>query len=400
MKMCALLPICTSIATNAWFGILGNNSLLSFVNDIFPFIATHCASSMRIVLVLVYIDQFAVSLFILMRTYHFFDTIPSVQVHHYVYKSLIGFLTFLTVLYVLASAIAPNDAFRVMIYDDRQYRQCELAFATEGPVIFPWLVISQNVIQFSILTLCIKKLFDFKEYCAEAGLSKYFSGKVENDHVVYRFLFACIGYIISYWACFVILAYCQWTFFSVSIGIKVLAITCSFDVYPATNYDLRLVHTTPSRTKDVQVTQNYHTTSALPCTTTMPMRLTARSRRGRYSQTRDYSHSCSHTYSRSHSTSHSHLLEIFEEEYKEDMCAKYDVHVEFVESCKTIFDALSQVFIPQIYAHIIAEYAATQYVYCMDCQDVFGCIECRRDYVIDCGGSAVENGEGQIRYYL
>merc|ERR1719461_939060 len=124
----------------------------------------------------------------------------------------------------------------------------------------------------------------------------------------------------------------------------------------------------------------------------------------RYSQTRDYPQSRSCSYSRSHthsvSTSHSELLEIFEEEYKRDMCAKYGVHTDFAEDCKTIFDALSQIFIPPVYAQIIAEYAATQYVYCMECQDVFGCIECRADYVIDHGARAVENEHGQIRYYL
>merc|ERR1719410_2993171 len=279
MKLCAILPICTSIATNTWFGILGNNSLLSFINDIFPFIATHCASSMRIVLVLVYIDQFAVCLFILKRTCHFFDTIQTVQVNNYFYKSSVTVLSFLTILYVFASVIAPNNAFQVMIYDDNEYRQCEMAFATDGPVIFPWLAIAINVFQFLILTICIKKLFDFKRYCAEAGLSKYFSGKVENEPIVYRFLFACIGYILSYWACFVILAYYQWTFFGVAIGIKVLAITCSFDVYPATTHDLRLLQVHTTRNKHVQATPNYRIVSmeGPPYATTM--RLTFRARK-------------------------------------------------------------------------------------------------------------------------
>merc|ERR1719229_1627883 len=96
-----------------------------------------------------------------------------------------------------------------------------------------------------------KNYLILKKYCAETGLSKYFSGKVENEPIVYRFLFACIGYILSYWACFVILAYYQWTFFGVAIGIKVLAITCSFDVYPATSYDLRLVQVTVDVSYDV-----------------------------------------------------------------------------------------------------------------------------------------------------
>ena len=56
IRLSAIAPICTSIATNTWFGVLGNNSIWSFINDIFPFIATHCAFSMRIILVSVRIS--------------------------------------------------------------------------------------------------------------------------------------------------------------------------------------------------------------------------------------------------------------------------------------------------------------------------------------------------------
>ena len=82
------------------------------------------------------------------------------------------------------------------------------------------------------------------------------------------------------------------------------------------------------------------------------------------------------------------------------MCEKYDVHIEFVEDCKAIFTALSQIFIPSIYAQIIAEYAATQYIHCMECRDLFGFIECRQDYMMDCGATAVGDEDGAVRYYL
>merc|ERR1740123_2463395 len=198
MKTCALLTICTSIATNTWFGVLGNNSLWSFVNDLFPFIATHCGTSMRVVLVLVYIDQAAVALFILMRTHHFFDLVPTAQINQYLYKGLVGTISVITALFVLASLVTPNSAFQVMIYDDREYRQCELAFATGSEtlmtVIFPWLAISQQVIQLFVLAICVKKLFDFRKYCDKPSLSQYFSGKPVKSHIVNRFLFASIGY--------------------------------------------------------------------------------------------------------------------------------------------------------------------------------------------------------------
>merc|ERR1712032_473107 len=158
--------------------------------------------------------------------------------------------------------------------------QCELAFATGSETlmteIFPWLAI------------CVKKLFDFRKYCDKPSLSQYFSGKPVKSHIVNRFLFASIGYIVSYWTCFVILAYCQWTLFAVAIAIKVLAIACSFDM----SYDLRLVDTTKNATNGQPVQQqsaNQHVVVQMEGTTAVPstriaMRLTSRTRRGRYTQ--------------------------------------------------------------------------------------------------------------------
>eukprot|EP01084_Bolivina_argentea_P189055 325246_1 len=144
IKIFGLLPIFTSIILNTWFGMLGNNSIWSSINDTFPFIDEYCLESMRIVLLIAHVDLYAVSIFILMRTYYFFDTATTdqVKVNKIIYYALIFLLSTVTILYCIMAMAAPSDIFRVTIYHNNNHqKQCELSFNAKSNNIFPALAI-------------------------------------------------------------------------------------------------------------------------------------------------------------------------------------------------------------------------------------------------------------------
>merc|ERR1711933_183687 len=141
----------------------------------------------------VHIDMYAFSMFILLRTQHLFESIPAVEINQKLYSCFKYLLSAVAILYVMASISAPNDAFGVTIYNSNGYKQCELTFVTdhEALVIFPWLVVSQNVMQLVLLLICVKQLYDFQK---SPNLSHYFSGRQKNKHIIYRFLCFTIAF--------------------------------------------------------------------------------------------------------------------------------------------------------------------------------------------------------------
>eukprot|EP01084_Bolivina_argentea_P222073 375971_1 len=86
--------------------------------------------------------------------------------------------------------------------------------------------------------------------------------------------------------------------------------------------------------------------------------------------------------------------------YHNSVHLKWDVEDEFIENCHNIRTTLMEISIASVYAQIIAEYACTQYIPCVDCGREFGFFECEKDYDIRHGAEAVIDKNDQVRYYL
>ena len=247
IKLFSLIPIITSIIQNIWFGILGNNSIWSFLNNFFPFIDNHCLIFMKIILVNTNIDMWSFQIFILMRINYFFNiktqNVSNVKINEFVYKLLLCMLTFISYIYCTMAINEPLDVFKGIIYSNGDmYKQCELLLIDKNntPNIYPILITTQNFMQLIILFICIKKLINFKKYINSTHFSQHFSGGNFNENIVFRFLFGSIIYIISYFVSFIILINYQWSFFPLAISIKIITIIISFDIFNK-NYKLSII---------------------------------------------------------------------------------------------------------------------------------------------------------------
>eukprot|EP01084_Bolivina_argentea_P013715 25712_1 len=253
IRIFALLPIVTSMITNTWFGMIGNNAIWPSINTTYPFIDTHCLWAMRVMNIVAIVDMYSISIFILMRTYYFFDQINSLKMSRCVYNTLLVFLTVIAVTYCVCVFLAPDSIFQVTIFHHQHTpKQCELTINNRSNALnpFPLLVLSQSLGSLAILILCSKKLINFMQYLqgkkAHTPLSKHFSGYKAtelNVNIIRRFLILSIVFIVSYWACFVVLQYIEWSFFALAIMIKIGAVSASFGIFGEESHSLSIVKT-------------------------------------------------------------------------------------------------------------------------------------------------------------
>ena len=226
-KLFALVPLFTSMMLNTWFGVLGNNSIWTSLNDTAHafFIDEHCTAFGKLIVLTFNLDMYCVKMLLLLRTAHFFKNIPALQLGRASRLVLFCVLTATTTLFCVL--VLADAEFKATIFRTGAHKQCEpTVLEAEGGDLnlYPALMFSQSAcLHAVIVVICVNKLFRFKRTPLEDSVS------IAKGYVV-RFLWLAVGVIFSQWMCFAVLLRLRVVLFPVAMMVKIALILFSFDV--------------------------------------------------------------------------------------------------------------------------------------------------------------------------
>eukprot|EP01083_Nonionella_stella_P233724 823192_1 len=354
------MSICTGIVTSItssivtiWMGMLSTNAIFPFFNDIHPFIDVYCASYLQIALYIIIVNHCTFGMFALIECSYLSKMLPAkYRIHSIAYKIVMSQFTIAMVaaqatriLWLFGRCELFNVSTITYAVNDNKWKQCSAVRSK------PRMRRRACGLFFAAMLLFILIAF----------ATKFIEFTKENPHNIIalkekqikRFLYvSVISILVNIISVIAFFYGCDWDLQPLYFALK--SVSTLFGI---------CMHT-QSAADDLSINL-FEDQNTLNDTFTID------------------------TVDR-------------ESEFLTLTCPMFHVDEKYIEQTEIIYLCLLQMDwdIPRYLIQLIAEYATTQYLKCIECNKWFGRIECDKDYADYNGAKTFFDEDGNARFCL
>eukprot|EP01084_Bolivina_argentea_P059987 109590_1 len=346
----AITTVATSFMSSIWMGILGNNALFPFINDLHPFIDVYCAPYFGVFMLSNVVNMYSFGMFTLIQALYLSNILPPEhRICSIVFKIPMALFTMISVIFHTATirslfgyglgALVPG----VIIYgvNDNQYKQCTLTTKSTPYMLSFIRYFIQGMLLF-ILIISRTKFIEFTKRNRRNIISI-------KQNIIKCFLCLSAISVMAKILCWMVFTASGWILVPIYLSLQSISVLIGIHI--------RIKSDINSLSINLFQDQN------------------------------DFNDSFITTYivDRKQSFTNGEIGDVF----KKDAVRINDI-------LKMLMND-----IPRCITWWIAEYASTVYIPCVECGEYFGFVECFKDYGKKYGvlaGMLDENDD--IRYYF